>query len=136
VDAVDTQLVANDVTYDYEGSRWLRNINLTLSAGDVLGLVGDNGAGKSTLLWLLSGLENLVWEKLPIKVPVLSGRRSSLPPFDATGRCWLRKHWAPHRRRLAALEQAAEVMAAATTEEAIAEADEAYSEALSKGHRT
>ena len=34
----------------------LRDITLSLSIGDRIGLVGHNGAGKSTLLRLLSGI--------------------------------------------------------------------------------
>ena len=40
-----------------DGEFWaLRDINLTVRRGDVIGLVGHNGAGKSSLLRLLSGI--------------------------------------------------------------------------------
>jgi ATP-binding cassette subfamily F protein uup len=59
-----------------------RELNLSLEAGDRLGLIGPNGAGKSTLLRVLAGLE-----------PLGEGRRQALarlevvlldqePPFD------------------------------------------------------
>jgi len=34
----------------------LRDVNLKLFPGEVLGVVGDNGAGKSTFMKVLSGL--------------------------------------------------------------------------------
>ncbi len=34
----------------------LKNINLTINRGDVVGLIGKNGAGKSTLMKIISGI--------------------------------------------------------------------------------
>jgi len=57
----------------YNQTPWLSNINLTIHAGDRLGLLGQNGAGKSTLLKHLAG-----------KLPILSGE-SWFSPNTVTG---------------------------------------------------
>jgi ABC-type sugar transport system ATPase subunit len=45
----------------------LRNINLHLRKGEVLGLLGDNGAGKSTLIKIISGFQKPDEGRLRVK---------------------------------------------------------------------
>jgi ABC-type sugar transport system ATPase subunit len=51
----DTVLELQGVTKRFGPVVALRDVSLTLRAGEVLGLVGDNGAGKSTLVNIMSG---------------------------------------------------------------------------------
>ncbi|MDB5224598.1 MAG: zinc transporter ATP-binding protein [Candidatus Adlerbacteria bacterium] len=46
----------HDVSFSYDASEVLQNINLTIHRGDYLGLVGGNGSGKTTLIKIILGL--------------------------------------------------------------------------------
>jgi fructose transport system ATP-binding protein len=52
-----TLLTVRGMTRHYGAVEALRGIDLDLSRGEVLGIVGDNGAGKSTLVKILAGAE-------------------------------------------------------------------------------
>lgn len=47
-----------DVTFTYRGAREtaLKNISLTISQGEFVGVIGPTGAGKSTLCWVIVGV--------------------------------------------------------------------------------
>lgn len=49
-------LAAKNITLDFNGHVVLRHLNLELSQGDWLAIIGKNGSGKSTLLSVLAGL--------------------------------------------------------------------------------
>lgn len=57
------QLTIDHLTVNYRDTQALRNINLTLEAGQLIGIFGPNGAGKSTLIKAALGL-----------IPVVTGR--------------------------------------------------------------
>ena len=49
-------LQASAIGKQFPGVRALHNVDLTLSQGEVLSLVGENGAGKSTMMKILAGI--------------------------------------------------------------------------------
>lgn len=49
-------LELNDISIAFGGVEALKNIQLSIPAGQVVALTGDNGAGKSTLIKIISGV--------------------------------------------------------------------------------
>ncbi|WQD13843.1 MAG: ATP-binding cassette domain-containing protein [Lawsonella clevelandensis] len=93
-----------------------------------MGLVGDNGVGKSTLLWILSGRLKPSAGRVTHQGTRVLGAQELEAPFDSTGRMLVEEALGPARRRLQALEDAANVMATTEDPEAAAQAERRYSE--------
>jgi ABC-2 type transport system ATP-binding protein len=56
VKVLEKALVTTGLTKLFPNGRGIKNIDLTVNQGDILGILGPNGAGKTTLLKCMTGL--------------------------------------------------------------------------------
>ena len=49
------------VTKEFDGSRALASLSLSVERGEILGVLGPSGSGKSTLLRVTAGLEQATY---------------------------------------------------------------------------
>ena len=52
---MENVLKLENISKNFGGVEALNNIDMSLSRGECLGLMGDNGAGKSTLIKIIAG---------------------------------------------------------------------------------
>jgi ribose transport system ATP-binding protein len=67
-------LEMRSIDKEFPGVKALHNVSLTVSRGEVLGLVGENGAGKSTLIKILSGAYKRDGGEIFINGKLIEGR--------------------------------------------------------------
>lgn len=49
-------LKIENLSNDYDGNKVLKNVNISVSSGEIIGYIGPNGAGKSTTIKIILGL--------------------------------------------------------------------------------
>ena len=54
-DKSDNFFTCKNISIDLGGREILRNINIDIKPGEVLGIIGPNGAGKTSLIEILCG---------------------------------------------------------------------------------
>jgi ABC-type branched-subunit amino acid transport system ATPase component len=94
-------LVAERISKHFSGIAALEDVDMEVSAGEIVGLVGPNGSGKSTLLNVLSGFIRPERGNVTFKGDRIEGRR----PWDIAERGLQRTFQLPAQpRRMTVLE--------------------------------
>ena len=60
-------LKIENLNLSYQNQIILKNINLNLSLGERVSILGESGSGKSSLLWCVAGLEEIDAGKIFLK---------------------------------------------------------------------
>ena len=81
-------ITGEGVTKSYGEGDVLKNISLTLEAGDRIGLVGRNGEGKTTLLRILAGLDEPTTGEISARRDIRTAYLPQEPPDLGAGALW------------------------------------------------
>ncbi|WP_194925560.1 ABC-F family ATP-binding cassette domain-containing protein [Catenulispora pinisilvae] len=122
-------LVAKELTAGHGDRVLFSGLDLVVSPGDVVGLVGVNGAGKSTLLRLLAGLDQPEQGGVQLSPP--SATIGHLPQEPERRPSETVRQFLSRRTGVTAAQEALDAATAALVESAPG-ADDAYSEGLER----
>ena len=74
-------LSLSNIKHTYNNSDFILNdINLDVSEGEIVSILGSSGCGKSTLLRLITGLEKLNYGEIEIYGKTVANKDFSIPP--------------------------------------------------------
>lgn len=59
IDAIDGNIIFDDVTFSYEGAPVLRNISFRAAPGETIAIVGETDSGKSSLTKLVNRIHDV-----------------------------------------------------------------------------
>jgi branched-chain amino acid transport system ATP-binding protein len=91
----DLDLVARDVSVQFEGVKALSSVTLAAKRGRITGLIGPNGAGKTTLINVLTGFQRAGAGTVELEGEAVNGiaahklrRKGVADAFFASCRWW------------------------------------------------
>ncbi|WP_018250026.1 ABC transporter ATP-binding protein [Orenia marismortui] len=73
-------LTLNMINKKFDGVEILRDFNLKVKRGEILGIMGPSGCGKSTLLRLIAGLERPDGGQIYLESKLISSNDKIVPP--------------------------------------------------------
>ncbi|WHY02149.1 ABC transporter ATP-binding protein [Neobacillus sp. DY30] len=81
---MEKAVVITGMTKQYSSGRGIKNIDLTINAGEIVGILGPNGAGKTTLLKCMTGLASLDRGKIELfGVDLQNNYKKAIAPVGA-----------------------------------------------------
>jgi ABC-2 type transport system ATP-binding protein len=84
VTILEKAVVITGMTKQYSNGRGIKNIDLTINQGEIVGILGPNGAGKTTLLKCMTGLSSPDRGKVELfGVDLLSNYKEAIRPVGA-----------------------------------------------------
>lgn len=72
----------NNLSFKYRNSKreTIKNLNIGIQKGEIVGILGESGSGKSTILRILAGLEENVTGEIFVDGQVMLDKQSFVPP--------------------------------------------------------
>jgi len=77
MDDINNLIELKEIYKSFGNQPVLRGISLTISAGEILGVIGASGSGKSTLIRCINGLEDIQSGEIIVKGQYMTNRRNS-----------------------------------------------------------
>lgn len=77
MDDINNLIELKEIYKSFGNQPVLRGVSLTISAGEILGVIGASGSGKSTLIRCINGLEDIQSGEIIVKGQYMTNRRNS-----------------------------------------------------------
>lgn len=96
MDDINNLIELKEIYKSFGNQPVLRGISLTISAGEILGVIGASGSGKSTLIRCINGLEDIQSGEIIVKGQYMTNRRNSREARKTIGMVFQNFNLFPH----------------------------------------